>query len=92
MTYCDRSLSERIRTVKQQSRWSNMEGQKPERKYVRQKQLEQMYPMSAAFWERHRWAGSGPPFQRLGRAVVYDLAEVEAWMAVGRVEGAPVNR
>jgi predicted DNA-binding transcriptional regulator AlpA len=27
-----------------------------------------------------RHEGKGPPFKRLGRAVVYDLAEINAWM------------
>jgi predicted DNA-binding transcriptional regulator AlpA len=27
-----------------------------------------------------RYKGNGPPFKRLGRAVVYDLAEINAWM------------
>jgi predicted DNA-binding transcriptional regulator AlpA len=27
-----------------------------------------------------RCKGQGPPFKRLGRAVVYDLAEINAWM------------
>jgi predicted DNA-binding transcriptional regulator AlpA len=27
-----------------------------------------------------RCEGKGPPFKRLGRAVVYDLAELNAWM------------
>lgn len=28
-----------------------------------------------------RWRGEGPPWYKLGRAVVYDLEDVERWIA-----------
>ena len=31
--------------------------------------------------EKWRRVGGGPPFFKLGRVVVYDLSELEAWLA-----------
>ena len=31
--------------------------------------------------EKWRYVGGGPPFFKLGSAVVYDVAELEAWLA-----------
>jgi excisionase family DNA binding protein len=36
--------------------------------------------LSPAWFERSRWAGGGPPFVKVGRAVRYPLDELHAWM------------
>jgi predicted DNA-binding transcriptional regulator AlpA len=36
--------------------------------------------MSAAYFERARWAGGGPPFLKVGRLVRYRKADVLAWI------------
>jgi len=35
--------------------------------------------------EKKRCAGDGPPFIRLGRAVVYDTRDLDSWLASRRV-------
>lgn len=35
--------------------------------------------------EKKRCSGDGPPFIRLGRAVVYDTRDLDAWLAEHRV-------
>lgn len=59
---------------------------KYERKLVRQKTLLELFPFSAAFWERHRWAKTGPNFYKTGQSVLYDLSEVESWLQRNRVD------
>lgn len=36
--------------------------------------------LSPAWFERSRWAGGGPPFVKVGRAVRYPLDELHSWM------------
>lgn len=31
--------------------------------------------------EKYRLTGEGPPFLKIGRAVVYDSADLDAWLA-----------
>jgi predicted DNA-binding transcriptional regulator AlpA len=37
----------------------------------------------------YRSMGVGPPFRKLGRRVVYDPAELDAWMAAERAGWSP---
>lgn len=37
--------------------------------------------LAAATLEKKRVAGSGPPFVKLGRAVRYRVADLDAWIA-----------
>jgi predicted DNA-binding transcriptional regulator AlpA len=37
----------------------------------------------------YRSMGVGPPFRRLGRRVVYDPAELDAWIAAARAPWSP---
>ena len=47
-------------------------------KKITQKQACKLYPIySEAWFERARWAGTGPKFQRIGRRVFYDVDELE---------------
>ena len=41
--------------------------------------------ISAAWLERQRWLGEGPPYIRYGRAVRYDAAALVAWLDAHRV-------
>ena len=49
-------------------------------KKITQQQAQKLYPIySAAWWERARWAGNGPKFQKIGRRVFYDIDELERY-------------
>lgn len=37
--------------------------------------------LSASFLNKRRCAGGGPAFRKLGRAVLYDPADLELWLA-----------
>lgn len=39
-----------------------------------------------------RQAGSAPPFYRIGAKIIYDLRELQEWMAERRVETASAPR
>jgi hypothetical protein len=51
--------------------------------------------VSVAFLRADRYRGHvgartpGPPFYRVGRAVRYDLGDLDAWLASRRVDRAP---
>lgn len=64
-------------SVEQQS--AGVEGKKT-KQYLRQKDLVQITGMSDFYWERLRWAKEGPPFAKLGKAVLYPEAEFYAWL------------
>jgi predicted DNA-binding transcriptional regulator AlpA len=36
--------------------------------------------LSASYLAKLRCSGFGPPFRKIGRAVLYDPAEVQAWL------------
>ena len=40
--------------------------------------------LSARTLEKHRCYGTGPRFHRLGRRIVYAVADLDAWAAIGR--------
>ncbi len=40
--------------------------------------------LSPATLTKWRWAGTGPAFCRLGRRVLYEVAELDRWIAEGR--------
>lgn len=40
--------------------------------------------LSSSILNKWRVAGSGPAFVKLGRRVVYALADLDAWVAAGR--------
>jgi predicted DNA-binding transcriptional regulator AlpA len=46
-----------------------------------QQQTAEVTRLSGRTLERHRWAGTGPKFVRLGRRVFYRRADLEAWIA-----------
>lgn len=40
--------------------------------------------VSAKTLEKHRSYGTGPRFHKLGRRIVYTIADLDAWAAIGR--------
>lgn len=47
-------------------------------KIVTQKQAQELYPIySSHWWERARWSGTGPKFQKIGNRVFYCLEELD---------------
>lgn len=43
--------------------------------------------MSAAWYERKRWFGKGPPYRKIGRSVRYVRSELLAWWIEREVHG-----
>lgn len=41
---------------------------------------------SVAWAQRHRWAGTGIPYVKLGRSVRYRGADIASWITAHRVE------
>lgn len=48
---------------------------------VNQAELAAMLGKSEAWAERSRWDGSGPPFVKIGKSVMYRVADVQEWLA-----------
>lgn len=48
---------------------------------INQTELANWLGKSEAWAERSRWDGSGPPFVKIGRSVMYRVADVDAWLA-----------
>ncbi|WP_439478783.1 hypothetical protein [Brevundimonas sp.] len=51
-----------------------------------------MLAMTPAWLQRHRWLGTGPSYIKHGRAVRYELAALEDWIANHRRRGTEVAR
>ncbi|MBS1952553.1 MAG: hypothetical protein JST89_00060 [Cyanobacteria bacterium SZAS-4] len=59
---------------------------------VSQKTLREVYPdIPDSYWEHKRWKGDGAPFYKRGRKVLYDLAEVDAWLRSGKCASTSNN-
>ena len=54
-------------------------GINPNHKYVDETFEATVTGMSTAWFQRARWAGNGPPYVKVGRAVRYRLDELIAW-------------
>lgn len=52
-----------------------------ERKYVDDRDLARLTPISQKRWQAMRYAGEGPPWRKLGRRVVYAWNDVVEWIA-----------
>lgn len=48
---------------------------------INQAELAEMLGKSEAWAERSRWDGSGPPYVKIGKSVMYRVTDVEAWLA-----------
>ena len=55
-----------------------------QRKMLRTPEAATYCGSSASTFEKLRLFGGGPPFVKLGRRVVYDPADLDAWLAANR--------
>lgn len=55
-------------------------------RYLNTPQLAEKIGLSPITLEIWRSRGSGPPYIRIGRAIRYDLREVEKWLAARAVD------
>jgi predicted DNA-binding transcriptional regulator AlpA len=51
-----------------------------EKRYFDTKSIAEITSTSASFWNQRRVRGDGPRFLKAGTKVLYELAEVEAWL------------
>lgn len=58
-----------------------------ERKYVDDRDLERLTPISRQRWQQLRYAKAGPPWRKIGRRVIYAWADVQAWINEHPVSG-----
>jgi predicted DNA-binding transcriptional regulator AlpA len=49
-------------------------------KLLREQEAAQISSLSVAFFRNRRLRGDGPPYVRVGRAVRYEQAALEAWL------------
>jgi hypothetical protein len=49
-------------------------------RWARPQTVAETYGLSLRFLEQMRYRGDGPPFAKVGRAVLYDLREFETWL------------
>jgi len=58
--------------------------QKSPRRWARPPKTARYTGYSEATLEKRRAAGLDPPFYKIGRAVFYDLDEIDDWLASGK--------
>ena len=56
------------------------------KRYVRTPELAEYCGLSESFFNNARVRGDGPPFIHVGRAVLYDLGDVDHWLSEGRCQ------
>ncbi len=54
------------------------------KRYYRTPEIAAYCGLSQVFFVTARIHGDGPPFRKIGRAVLYDVHEVEAWLETKR--------
>ncbi len=59
--------------------------------YIRRKDLPALTGLSLSYFKRAAWLGEGPPFIKPGRAVLYPLDGVRAWLESYKFEGGKSN-
>jgi hypothetical protein len=47
--------------------------------------------MSKSFWDKRRHFGDGPPFAKIGKRCLYDIADVDRYLEQHKVGGAHPN-
>lgn len=52
----------------------------PPPRFLRTLQAASYCGRSRSDFEKRRLRGDGPPFRKIGRVIVYDLADLDAWM------------
>lgn len=50
------------------------------RRMLRVEDVAAITSLSASYLNKLRGSGMGPPFRKIGRAVLYDTAEVQSWL------------
>ena len=54
--------------------------------YLSSRKAEDFCDLGDGVLAHMRWKKKGPPFSRIGRKIVYDVADLEAWLKKNRVE------
>lgn len=58
--------------------------------FVTTAELAQLRPFfKQQTWRKMRWDGAGPAFYKVGKVVLYSLADVDDWVQAHRREGGP---
>jgi len=55
-----------------------------ERRMLRVTEAATFLALSVSFLNKLRCSGGGPAFRKIGRAVIYDPADLEAWLSARR--------
>lgn len=50
-------------------------------KYINEKEAAQRYCYTRSWFQRARWAKTGPPFVKIGHKILYSLEEIDKWFA-----------
>lgn len=53
------------------------------RRYVRTKEAAHIVGLCARTMEKHRTYGTGPRYCKIGGRVLYDIEDLQAWIALG---------
>lgn len=61
-------------------------------RHLTEHELAERLRLSVRTLQRWRWQGKGPAYLKLGRRVVYRLADVEAWEAANQRPGSIRHR
>jgi predicted DNA-binding transcriptional regulator AlpA len=56
----------------------------PNTRFLRTPEAARYLSLSGRTLEKHRTYGTGPVYRKLGGAVVYEVADLDAWAARGR--------
>lgn len=51
------------------------------RKFLREKEVEQVYGLTTSYLRKQRHQGGGVPFYKAGKTVLYRRDDVESWLA-----------
>lgn len=60
--------------------------------YLTQKQVASLLHISTRTLERMRHEGSGPPFMKAGRRVLYSMSAIEEWLSSRKFDSAAEAR
>lgn len=50
------------------------------KKFLRRKELSAITGLSVAYFKRAAVVGGGPPYSKIGKAVIYSTVDVENWL------------
>lgn len=60
---------------------------KERKRFLRRCELPSITGLSLGYFKRAAWLGEGPPFVKLGRAVLYDEAALFQWLEAQKKGG-----